>query len=131
MGGSRGEEDRGFGSPLEKHKSIGFLINTGSDPLKNHKATRPAFNVGPSSARQGNGRTDDGPLNVVFGSSLPSTAKKIVKVHPRALTKLSGSAHKATALRQKKKNSSMPQKTYIFVIFHGCPDLMQTDWNYA
>ena len=28
----------------------GFLSNTGPDPLKNHKATKPAFNVGPSSA---------------------------------------------------------------------------------
>ena len=34
------------------HKSIGFLSNTGPDPLENHQATKPAFNVGPSSARQ-------------------------------------------------------------------------------
>ena len=26
-------------SPLENHKNIGFLSNTGPDPLKNHKAT--------------------------------------------------------------------------------------------
>ena len=32
-------------SPLENHKNIGFLSNTGPDPLKNHKATKPAFNV--------------------------------------------------------------------------------------
>ena len=32
-------------------KNIGFLINTGLDPLKNHKATKPAFNVGPSLKR--------------------------------------------------------------------------------
>ena len=25
------------------HKNIGFLSNTGPDPLKNHKATKPAF----------------------------------------------------------------------------------------
>ena len=33
------------------HKNIGFLGNTGPDPLKNHKSTKngkPAFNVGPS-----------------------------------------------------------------------------------
>ena len=41
-------------SPLENHKNIGFLSNTGPDPLKNHKATKPAFNVGLSSARQRN-----------------------------------------------------------------------------
>ena len=36
-------------STLENHKNIGFLSNTGPDPLKNHKATKPAFNVGLSS----------------------------------------------------------------------------------
>ena len=43
-------------SPLVKHKNIGFLSNAGPDPLKNHKDTKPAFNVGPglSSARQRN-----------------------------------------------------------------------------
>ena len=37
---------------LKNHKKIGFLSNTGPDLLKNHKATKPAFNVGPLSARQ-------------------------------------------------------------------------------
>ena len=31
-------------------KNIGFFSNTGLNPLKNHKATKPAFNVIPSSA---------------------------------------------------------------------------------
>ena len=78
----------------EKHKNIGFPSNT-----ENHKATKPAFNVGPSSARQRNAikmafrwRVDDGPLIVAFGSSLPSlTNINVVKVRP-PLTKLSGSA---------------------------------------
>ena len=35
-----------------KNKSIGFLSNTGPDPLKNQKATKPAFNVGSISAHQ-------------------------------------------------------------------------------
>ena len=34
--------------------SVGFPSNTGPDPLKNHMATKPAFNIGPSSARQRN-----------------------------------------------------------------------------
>ena len=39
--------------PLENYCTfIGFLSNAGPDPLKNHKATKPAFNVRPSSARQ-------------------------------------------------------------------------------
>ena len=40
--------------PLKNHKNIGFLRNTGPDPLKNRKATKPAFKVGTSSARQRN-----------------------------------------------------------------------------
>ena len=32
----------------KKSQNIGFLSNTGPDPLENHKATKPAFNVGPS-----------------------------------------------------------------------------------
>ena len=36
--------------PPENHKNIGFLSNTGPDPLENHKATKPAFNVWPPSA---------------------------------------------------------------------------------
>ena len=57
--------------------------------MENHKTTKPAFNhVRPSSARQpiaiyGH---HDGPLLVVFGSSLPSSTKqqkkKNVKVGP-------------------------------------------------
>ena len=43
MGGSRG----GIGGrdPPENLKNTFFLSNTGPDPLKNHKATKPAFNV--------------------------------------------------------------------------------------
>ena len=29
----------GGGGGAENHKNIGFLVNTGLDPLKNHKAT--------------------------------------------------------------------------------------------
>ena len=35
-------------------KAIGFLSNTGPDPLENHKATNPAINDGSLSARQRN-----------------------------------------------------------------------------
>ena len=44
----------GPGPALKNHKDIGFLRNTGPDPLKNHKATKPAFNFGQLSARQRN-----------------------------------------------------------------------------
>ena len=55
MGGCRGGGTGGQDPPpLENHKNIGFLSKTGPDPLKNHKTTKPAFNVGPSSAHQRN-----------------------------------------------------------------------------
>ena len=54
------------------------LSNTCPNSLKNYKATKPAFNVGPSSAHQRNAikmafrwQADDGPLLVLIGSSLP------------------------------------------------------------
>ena len=43
--------------PLKNHKNIGFLSSTGPNPLKNSKATKPAFNVGQSSTRQRNTKT--------------------------------------------------------------------------
>ena len=46
-----GGGDRVSGPPLKNLKSIGFLSKIGTKPLEVHKATKPAFNVGPSSAR--------------------------------------------------------------------------------
>ena len=54
---SHGRIERGAGGrgsrplPLKNHKNIGFPSKTGPGPLKNQKAAKPAFNVGPSSAR--------------------------------------------------------------------------------
>ena len=55
-GQARADPDGGQGvrTPPENHKNIGFLSNTGLDPLINHNATKPAFHVGPTSARQRN-----------------------------------------------------------------------------
>ena len=99
------EGDRGSGPSLKNHKNIGFPSDTGPDHLNYNKATKPAFDVGPSWARQRNAieiafrwRTDEGPFIVVFGSSLPLISilkqqqKPAVKVGHR-LTKLSGSSH--------------------------------------
>ena len=79
MGCSRGGGE--LRTPMKNHKNIGFLKKTGQDPLKNHKATKPAFNVGPSSARQRNAilmalslRADDCPLDPV--SSTVTLKKK-------------------------------------------------------
>ena len=57
MAGSWADAERGTGGldpSLKNHKNIGFLSNTGLNPLENHKATKPAFNDGPLSARQQN-----------------------------------------------------------------------------
>ena len=51
-GGGGGGGGKGSGAPLKNHKNIGFLSKSGLDTLKNHKTAKPAFNVGPSSARQ-------------------------------------------------------------------------------
>ena len=56
MRGSRGGTEGPDPTSLKSHKHIGFLSNTGPDPLENHKATKPAFNVRPSSARQRNAK---------------------------------------------------------------------------
>ena len=66
--------DRGFGPTLPgKSQKYRVLCNTGPDPLTNHKGSKPAFNVGPLSARQRDAiqmafrwRADDGPLIGVF-----------------------------------------------------------------
>ena len=73
MGGSRGGQGVRTPPPLKNHKTTGFLSNTCPDPLKNHKDTEPSFNVGTSSAHQRKWRADDGPLLVLFGSSLSSS----------------------------------------------------------
>ena len=74
--------------PHEKHQNIGFLINTGPNPLKNHKATKPEFNNGPSSVRQRNAimafrwRADDDPFLVLFAFlyPLPKNDKKLLEL---------------------------------------------------
>ena len=38
-------------TPMENYKAIGFHSNICPDPLKNHKTTKQAFNVGPSLGR--------------------------------------------------------------------------------
>ena len=56
---------RGTGGPdpnLKNHKNIGFLRNTGPDPLKKHGAFKPEFNLGPTSARQRNAIFADSPM---------------------------------------------------------------------
>ena len=47
MRGSRGG-GRGPDPPMKNDKNIGFLSNTGPDLLKNHKTTKPAFNLRPT-----------------------------------------------------------------------------------
>ena len=95
MRGSRGGGGTGDTDPPEKSQTFGV-----SGSPRNHKATKPAFNIGPAPAHQRNAikmafhwRADDGPLIVVFGSSLPSSPNKKNQSWTPPLTKLSGSAH--------------------------------------
>ena len=81
MHGSR--EGTGGPDPPDKSQNIGFLRNTGPDPLKITKLPKPAFNGGPSFARQQNANqiafcwwANDGPYIVVFGSCIPLSTKK-------------------------------------------------------
>ena len=85
MGGSK----RGTGvriPPLNNHRYIGFPSNIDPDPLKIHKATKPAFNVGSSLACQRNAiqwHFTSGPMMahlVIFGSSFPSSTKKSYQI---------------------------------------------------
>ena len=79
MHGSRG----GIGSPdpLVKSQKVGFLSNTGSNPLKNQEATKPTFNDGQSSAHQRNAKW---PMMARFLCYLDplSSHKKVLKVGP-------------------------------------------------
>ena len=68
MGGSRGGEGGLDPLRLKKHKSLEFLSNTGPDPLKNHKATKPEIISTPEKRH--------GPILVVFGLLPSSTYKK-------------------------------------------------------
>ena len=73
---------------MKNHKNIGFLSNTGSTPPKNHKATKPAFNVAPSSDRQRNAikmtfrwRADDG-LWILSSTIKKEKKKTLSKLDP-------------------------------------------------
>ena len=71
------EVGSGGPDPLENYKVIEFLSNIDPDHLETHKATKPEYNAGPSSACQRNAiqiklclLADTGTLVVLFGSSL-------------------------------------------------------------
>ena len=58
---------QGVCTPSGKSQKYRVFSNTGPDPLENHKATKPAFHDGSSSARQ---QANNGPsVLMVFGSS--------------------------------------------------------------
>ena len=88
MGGSRGR-DRGSGPPVKNHKNIGFLSNTGPDPLKNHSCLAsiqcwaiigmPAKCHLNGVSLAGRWWVENGGLIVVFGPSLPSSTKRLSK----------------------------------------------------
>ena len=75
------DPDGGQGSvppPTEKHRAIGFLSNTGPDPLINHKATNPAI-IGMPAKRHLNSVSLMGQVSGSLILSLPSSTKKTQK----------------------------------------------------
>ena len=101
MCGSRGGTGGLDPPPPENHENIGFLCNTGLDLLKNNKATKTAFNVGPLLARQRDAismafrwQADEDPFIAVYGSSVPSsTRKQMLSNMDSHRQNFSGSAH--------------------------------------
>ena len=79
MGGGGGGKMSGLSWKITKIWGfLAVLRHTGPESLKNHKATKPAFNVEPSSGtpakRNSNGVSlagNDVPLIVLFGPFLP------------------------------------------------------------
>ena len=65
-----GDSGSGPPPPPEKSQNIGFICNTGQDPLKNQCIQCWAVVGTP-------GRANDGPFIAVFESSIPSSTKKI------------------------------------------------------
>ena len=125
MGGSRGGGGGVQTPPPYKLQKYRVSKQYWSGSPKNLLATKPAFNVEPSSARQRNAIlmafswwADDGPLIGVCGYPLPSSTKK--NTHKKRfqswipLTKLSGSAHVWRLRRIGIKNSV--QKVLVFKI---------------
>ena len=101
------EGGQGVWTPAKNHQKRGFRSNSGPDPLTNHKATEPAFNVGPSSARQ--------PI-VAFRSPFPSSIKKLKQKKPvkvgAPLTKISVSAcHRR--IHSRKSRSTAPITCHV------------------
>ena len=102
---------RGSGPPWKITQNIGFLSNTGPDPLKNHKATKPEFNVGSSSARPMIAR-----LKWYLDPSSPHQLKKVKVGSP--LTKLSGSAHGTCIVTSMTSGMIMISKLFSHFIDH-------------
>ena len=99
MRGSKREKGGPDYTP-EKSQLYRVLSNTGMDPLNNHKATKPAFNVGPSLARQRNAiemvlrwRADDDTLCSGIWTPSPTYKRRKRCQSWSPLKQLSGSAH--------------------------------------
>ena len=65
--------------PPENHQNIGFPSNIDPDSLKNHKAAKPVSIKWWAILMAFGWPADDGPLVVIFGSSLPSSTEKTTK----------------------------------------------------
>ena len=93
----------------ENHKAIGLLSNTGPEPLENHKATitKPAFNVGPSSACERNTIT------------LPITHAQIRKVFSEGIEWTIG-----PPLTKLSRSVRMSYRQYVWTLWKQVPNCL-------
>ena len=75
------EGGRGSRHPLENHKAIGFLSNTGPDPLENHKANKLPMlgNYRPTSKTPFKWRFGGGPMMTCFKWYLDPLSPHLLK----------------------------------------------------
>ena len=93
-GGGQGAPDPPPPPPMENHKNIVFFCSTGLDPLNNHKATKPVFNVGPSLKKDNQARS-----SVIWVLNPDKQKNMFAGVRP-PLIKLSVSVHASKPFSQ-------------------------------
>ena len=105
---------------LKNHKNLGFLAIQVWVPLKNNKATKPAFNVGPSSARQKNAikwRFAGGPM---MAPLIPSSTKKKITCQIWAPSNKTFWIRACSRLRSGKYSSLYHNETVLFYFVERC-----------
>ena len=99
---------------------MGVLSNTGPDPLINHKASMPGFNVGPSSARQRNA------ISMEFRWRANDDQQSWTPP-----TKFFGSAHDRLVLASSADPDKMQNCAAFYLGFHGLSKYPFREFRYT